>query len=249
MGAEWILYVLFGISVFSIGIILERFVFLRTVEKGIENFRLKVRQNVSEGRWDAVKSLAEERVLAIQKRKGSVEADTDSQIILNLLAPFQTSAHFRRTTSENVSTAPLDQLASDSLLRSKVALEKNLPFLATIGSNAVFVGLFGTVLGIIKAFHDLSQSGSGAQAVMSGISEALVATAVGLMVAIPAVVAFNLFQKQVRKKLTEGEALKSFLIGSLVNSPSVNLGTNANSFENGKKTNAPISVTLNPSTQ
>ena len=69
----------------------------------------------------------------------------------------------------------------------------------TLGNNAPFVGLFGTVLGIIKAFHDLGATGAkGAaiqQTVMAGISEALVATAVGLAVAIPAVVAFNVFNR------------------------------------------------------
>ena len=76
--------------------------------------------------------------------------------------------------------------------RERLRLERNLAFLATLGSNAPFIGLFGTVLGIIKAFHDLAggQAG-GPSVVMAGISEALVATAVGLMVAIPAVVAFN----------------------------------------------------------
>jgi biopolymer transport protein ExbB len=83
--------------------------------------------------------------------------------------------------------------------REKLRLERNLAFLATLGSNAPFVGLFGTVLGVIKAFHDLAGSQAGGPSVvMAGISEALVATAVGLMVAIPAVVAFNYFNRRVR---------------------------------------------------
>lgn len=84
-------------------------------------------------------------------------------------------------------------------LREKMRLERNLAVLATLGANAPFVGLFGTVLGIIKAFHDLAGSQAGGPSVvMAGISEALVATAVGLMVAIPAVVAFNFFSRRVR---------------------------------------------------
>jgi biopolymer transport protein ExbB len=84
--------------------------------------------------------------------------------------------------------------------RERLRLERRLAFLATLGSNAPFIGLFGTVLGIIKAFHDLAanQGGIGPSVVMAGISEALVATAVGLMVAIPAVVAFNYFSRRVR---------------------------------------------------
>ena len=89
--------------------------------------------------------------------------------------------------------------AEGAKAREKLRLERNLAFLATLGSNAPFVGLFGTVLGIIKAFHDLAGSQAGGPSVvMAGISEALVATAVGLMVAIPAVVAFNYFNRRVR---------------------------------------------------
>jgi biopolymer transport protein ExbB len=90
-------------------------------------------------------------------------------------------------------------------VRERLRLECNLAFLATLGSNGPFIGLFGTVLGIIKAFHDLaaSQAGGGASTVMAGISEALVATAIGLMVAIPAVVAFNYFSRRVRVRMAE----------------------------------------------
>nr|WP_320116514.1 MotA/TolQ/ExbB proton channel family protein [uncultured Desulfuromonas sp.] len=74
--------------------------------------------------------------------------------------------------------------------------QKRLTVLATLGNNAPFIGLFGTVLGVIKAFHDLHlQEGSGIKVVMGGISEALVATAMGLLVAIPAVIAYNAFSK------------------------------------------------------
>ena len=91
--------------------------------------------------------------------------------------------------------------------RERLRLERRLPFLATLGSNGPFVGLFGTVLGIIKAFHDLAATagtaGAGASTVMAGISEALVATAIGLLVAIPAVVAFNYFSRRVRVRMAE----------------------------------------------
>ena len=80
----------------------------------------------------------------------------------------------------------------------RLRYERGLAFLGTLGSNAPFVGLFGTVLGIIRAFHDLAaNSAQGAQAVMAGIAEALVATAVGLLVAIPAVAAYNAFSRHV----------------------------------------------------
>ena len=86
-------------------------------------------------------------------------------------------------------------------------LERRLLILGTLGNNAPFIGLFGTVLGVIKAFHDLAQSGAGPEVVMTGVSEALVATAVGLLVALPCVVAFNMLQKRVRDLVGETEAL------------------------------------------
>jgi biopolymer transport protein ExbB len=79
--------------------------------------------------------------------------------------------------------------------------------LGTMGNNAPFIGLFGTVLGVIKAFHDLAQSGAGPEVVMVGLSEALVATAVGLLVALPCVFAFNIFTKNVKDLIGETESL------------------------------------------
>jgi len=93
----------------------------------------------------------------------------------------------------------LDAYVEGLLSEERLILERHLAFLGTVGANAPFVGLLGTVLGIIRAFHDLSRNaGGGAGAVMAGISEALVATAVGLLVAIPAVIAYNYFQSQVQ---------------------------------------------------
>ena len=121
-----------------------------------------------------------------------------------LLADMRTL--LRERTSVNIDREELSPPSADiaaategAKAREKLRLERNLAFLATLGSNAPFVGLFGTVLGVIKAFHDLAGSQAGGPSVvMAGISEALVATAVGLMVAIPAVVAFNYFNRRVR---------------------------------------------------
>ena len=99
------------------------------------------------------------------------------------------------------------QHLSASLSDERRHLEGRLLLLGTLGNNAPFVGLFGTVLGVIKAFHDLAESGAGPEVVMAGLSEALVATAVGLMVAIPCVLGFNFLQKILRDLLSETEAL------------------------------------------
>jgi biopolymer transport protein ExbB len=95
-------------------------------------------------------------------------------------------------------------------------MERGLSFLATVGSNAPFLGLFGTVLGIIKAFHDLAiNTDEASEAVMAGISEALVATAVGLLVAIPAVVLYNVFSRWVKSRLSRSQSLANLVLARL----------------------------------
>jgi biopolymer transport protein ExbB/TolQ len=113
----------------------------------------------------------------------------------------------------------VEQVIASTVARERPQYERYLSFLGTLGNNAPFIGLFGTVLGIIKAFHDLGNMGAkGAaiqQTVMAGISEALVATAVGLAVAIPAVVAFNVFNRQLKTLTSRTTALGHALVGSL----------------------------------
>ncbi len=102
----------------------------------------------------------------------------------------------------------------------KARMERGIVFLGTVGANAPFVGLFGTVLGVIKAFRDMSlESEAGAAAVMAGISEALVATAVGLMVAIPAVVAYNYLSRQVKAVLSRSGSLNEQVLLRLKSAP------------------------------
>ena len=88
-------------------------------------------------------------------------------------------------------------------LQEKPALEGSISILATIGSNAPFIGLLGTVFGIMRAFHDLGTALQevGQQAVMTGISIALLATALGLAVAIPSVMLYNYFRRKVDRTL------------------------------------------------
>jgi biopolymer transport protein ExbB/TolQ len=110
----------------------------------------------------------------------------------------------------------------------RLKLEKRLAFLGTLGNNAPFIGLLGTVIGIVAAFDELSKvklaasSGSSQlapEAVMGRISEALVATAVGILIAIPAVAAFNAFQRVVRGTLGNTEALGHLLLAHLKATP------------------------------
>jgi biopolymer transport protein ExbB len=99
-----------------------------------------------------------------------------------------------------------DDSLSIAVSEEKLDLDRRIAILGTLGSNAPFIGLFGTVLGIIHAFHSLAQNTKGGPgAVMSGISEALVATALGLFVAIPAVAAYNYFVRYIKKIIVSSE--------------------------------------------
>ena len=106
----------------------------------------------------------------------------------------------------------LDRLFRSELGRMRPNLESGLAVLGTLVANAPFIGLFGTVLGIIQAFAALGMDSSGTAGIMSGISRALFATAAGLFVAIPAVVAFNYFSKQIKEQIVAAESLKDLLV-------------------------------------
>lgn len=192
--AEWVVWLLAVLSVLSMAVIFERLVFF-------SGHRLTHSGHVSEqllhGDFEGVqKAIAGKRGLEAEVIRQGIAAapkgaDTVEQVIAKVMA------------------------------RERPQYERFLSFLGTLGNNAPFVGLFGTVLGIIKAFHDLgAMNTKGAaiqQTVMSGISEALVATAVGLAVAIPAVVAFNGFNRWLKtlsaRTQAHGFALVGFLRG------------------------------------
>lgn len=122
-----------------------------------------------------------------------------------------------RAAMEAHTTQPelIDRSVRSFIAVERSTLESGLTTLATLGSNAPFIGLFGTVLGIIQAFGVLGNSQYSSTAVMQGISEALIATAVGLFVAIPAVIAYNIFSRKLRVLLTECDSLRDFYISRI----------------------------------
>ncbi|MBI5239170.1 MAG: MotA/TolQ/ExbB proton channel family protein [Elusimicrobia bacterium] len=107
----------------------------------------------------------------------------------------------------------LEELLASKRLEERLKLERYLGVLGTLGNVAPFIGLFGTVVGIIKAFRDLALSGGGGPAVVAkGIAEALVATAAGLVVAIPAVIIYNYFMRKVKAITVEMEVASTRLL-------------------------------------
>lgn len=111
-------------------------------------------------------------------------------------------------------TEAIDRALLSHMKEERIKLERGLAVLATLGANAPFIGLFGTVLGIIRSFAYLG-SQSGSAAVMSGVSQALYATALGLFVAIPAVISFNIFTKKIKDLQSKVESLKDLYISKL----------------------------------
>jgi biopolymer transport protein TolQ len=97
------------------------------------------------------------------------------------------------------SLTPLERTAQTAASEAVTALERRLTWLATIGSVSPFVGLFGTVMGVVDAFHAIGTAGTGSlKTVAPGVAEALITTAAGLFVAVPAVVAYNQFSARIR---------------------------------------------------
>jgi biopolymer transport protein ExbB len=194
VGAEWILWVLVALSIISIALMVERWLYFLRTAYGAElraQLQEQLRARNLQNAWQIVK---DNQTYCIE---GAVVA-------AGLVA---------------LRNGP--QAASEAMqsvkARMRPQLDANLSILATIGSNAPFIGLLGTVLGIIKAAHELTAGAAeGNQiAIMSGVFEALVATAVGLFVAIPAVVAYNLFQRHVRKRMSEVDSLAHLILSTL----------------------------------
>lgn len=116
--------------------------------------------------------------------------------------------------SRNLSPEALEQVLTASESAEQRALEKGLGQLGTIGSNAPFIGLFGTVCGILDAFAALGREGAGPQSVMTAIAEALIATAVGLAVAIPAIWVYNVLQGRALELVARARELRTLMVAA-----------------------------------
>lgn len=184
LGDVWVLWILLGASVLSIGVMFER---IWTFKKNKINFPLFLEELGK--RLDRNDSAAARQ---LSRATGGVEAKVAYAGLLVL----------------SKGSASVEEAMTSRLVLERTQLEKNLVVLGTLGNNAPFIGLFGTVLGIIKAFNDLAVSGnSGASVVMSGVSSALIATAFGILVAIPAVIANNYFQTRLRRISSNAQSL------------------------------------------
>jgi biopolymer transport protein ExbB/TolQ len=174
LGSTWVLYLLLFLSVVSLAAIAERVWFFRKHGGGGKVLRTAV--------TSAIGTRDDKAVWAAIEASDALEAR-----VLKQALPFRTGG-----------TQAFEQAVESVLGADRDDLDRGLTLLGTLGNNAPFVGLFGTVLGVIEAFSYLGDGAGNGGAmgnVMSGIAEALVATGVGIFVAIPAVVAYNYAQK------------------------------------------------------
>lgn len=184
VGDVWVLWLLLAASVISLGVIFERCWIFRKDKLNFAEF------------MDRLAGFLEGCNLA-----GAREVVQTSQGLEARVALAGLEHLFKGYAS-------VEEAMTSRLVLERTRLERNLIVMGTLGNNAPFIGLFGTVLGIIKAFNDLAVSGSsGVSVVMAGISSALIATTFGILVAIPAVAANNAFQTILKKKLANAQSL------------------------------------------
>ena len=182
--AKIVVVILFVLSVYSFGVMIDRFLMYNNARKQSRLFVQQVAGALKDGKLDEAIAIAE------RNKKSHI-----AKVVATGLSEFQSA-------SQQVSDAEVIEAAKRGLERSvaivHAEMKRGLSALATIGSTAPFVGLFGTVVGILNAFKGIAANkATGLSAVAGGIAEALVTTAFGLLVAVPAVWAYNYFTNKV----------------------------------------------------
>lgn len=208
-GTAWVLWALGALSVASVAVIVERWFFLRSRDCDPRALAGRLRAHLA--RRDFAAAAAEIG---------------------------QATSVAATVASAGLKLADLGAVAAEKSMQSAAALERGrmerwLAYLGTVGNNAPFVGLFGTVIGVIGAFEELGHGSAHAtggataqvasQAVMSSIAGALVATAVGILVALPAVAAFNYFQRRIAALLLATDAIANLVIAYIPGEPADDL--------------------------
>lgn len=199
VGASWVLWLLIVLSILSIAIALDRWRVFRSQQRDIDPLVEQLHRWLESGDVEQA------------RRQLAMARGAAAEVVLSGLAQWERGA----------SAAEEAMAATTGLKRAQ--LEKRLLFLGTVGNNAPFVGLLGTVIGIVGAFDELAKAGQAAAAnsalaperVMAPIAEALVVTAVGLVVAIPAVALFNYFQNRLLATLADAKTLGHVLLAHI----------------------------------
>jgi biopolymer transport protein ExbB len=189
LGGEWVLVIILLLSLWALAVVWDRFFYFRERHVRAKGLEERLPALLASGLTDEAKALC---------RK--VDCPESGVVVAALDA------------------LPLGVVCASEAMESRrieerLAMDRHILVLGTLGNNIPFVGLFGTVLGIIKAFNDLALAGTaGPSVVMRGVAEALVATALGLLVAIPCVAAFNYFQDRVRRTMLNADRLSRLVL-------------------------------------
>ena len=200
IGASPIMYLMIALSVVSVAVMLERALFFFRMREDLQSLASALSAHLGQGDLGAARGLVD----------GGRSAE--SAIVAAGLSRVEQGP------------AAVEEAMNGASAVQRMRLERRLGFLGTLGNNAPFVGLLGTVIGIVQAFDQLQlaggASGGGAMnGVMGAIAEALVATAIGLLVAIPAVAAFNAFQRKIKGTLGNAEALRHIVLSYVKATP------------------------------
>ena len=181
-GSRWVLWLLLGLSLAAVAVMAERLWFYLQVRTAKPRLAAALDALRTKGPEEAARLLAGERSLQAEVIRRCLDRAAEG-------------------------AAAVEEHRAAIVEQQRARYEQRLAFLGTLGNNAPFVGLFGTVLGIIRAVHDMSGSSmANTQAVMTGIAQALVATGVGLLVALPAVAAYNACVRYVETSASAAES-------------------------------------------
>ena len=192
LGSEWVMWLLLGLAALSVVIAVERLYLFVSTRVDVMKTARGLLRTLEHGDLNEAKALVV-RAKAMEER-----------VLGDALSMYNGGAD------------AVEEIARASMIRERQRYERALSFLGTVGSNAPFVGLLGTVIGVILAFAELGRNPKGGLEVVGpGISEALVATAVGLLVAIPAVVLFNWFKALLKKRIADTDFLCRLVIAQL----------------------------------
>ena len=182
--SSFTMIILVGCSVVALTFIFERWLYYKHTAIDADRFFIKIK--------DAFRNDGIEKAI-------SVCNSSLSPLAAVVKSGLEESGKDARSVEEMMDAMAIDQ---------RTKLEKNLSILGTLGNIAPLIGLFGTVVGIIRAFHSLSVSGSAGPSVISaGIAEALITTAAGLVVAVPAVIFYNYYLRRVTTIMNEIESV------------------------------------------
>jgi biopolymer transport protein ExbB/biopolymer transport protein TolQ len=196
--ARAVAVLLFIESIWSLAVMIDRALYFSAARKQSREFAPKVAGALKDAKLDEAIKIAD------RSKKSHL-----AEVVTAGLQEFKSSGGV--ATAENIASSGRALDRAEAIVHAK--LKRGLTVLATIGSTAPFVGLFGTVVGILNAFQQIAtQKTSGIGAVAGGISEALVTTAFGLLVAIPAVMAFNYFTARVESFDVEMDNSSSELV-------------------------------------